>query len=261
MNRHGLARHIPAEVKRAVRQRCGFGCVICGLGFYDYEHFAPDYADAVAHRAEGITLLCPRCNQRRARGTLSRATVSAADQNPACRRQGFAREYLDVSPERLVVKLAAATFINCPVAFQVNRFPLLSIVRPDNVGEPLRLSAYFCDAQGRVTLMIRDNEWRAPTGLWDVECVGPRITVRSQHGDIALVLRTEPPERLVVERINMGFEGCLIRGTEEEMQVSADGGRAWMVLRNIRAENCGVGFALDNNARYVRSNDLFYGQR
>jgi len=255
-NRHGLTRHIPAEVKREVRQRCGFGCVLCGLGFFDYEHFAPDFSDADEHRAEGITLLCPRCNQRRARGTLSRESVAAADRNPACRQQGFTRECFDVSPNRLVLKLAAATFVNCPIAVEVNRFPLLSIARPANLGEPLRLSGYFCDAQGRVTLTIRDNEWRAPAGLWDVECVGPRITVRTAQGEIALVLRTEPPERLVVERIDMGFEGCCIRGTEERLQLSTDGGRGWMTAHGFHLEDCQVGMCLENNPRYRLSNDI-----
>ena len=56
-NDHGLSRTIPEGVKREVRQRCGFGCVICGLGFYDYEHFAPDFVDATEHNPAGMTLL------------------------------------------------------------------------------------------------------------------------------------------------------------------------------------------------------------
>lgn len=257
-NRFGLSRSIPADVKREVRQRCGFGCVICGLGFYDYEHFAPDYADASEHRAEGITLLCPRCNQRRARGTLSRETVAAADRDPACLRNGFTRESLDVSPDRLALRFASATFVNCKTAIEINGFPILEIVRPDHAGEPLQLSGLFCDPQGRVTLRIRNNEWRAYSDLWDVECVGPRIVVRTARGEIALVLRTDPPELLVVERIDMGFEKCLIRGDERGMQFSLDGGQAWESIRDCYMENCRVGISLANDGLYKRSNDLRY---
>ena len=57
-NKHGLSRYIPEAIKREVRQRCGFGCVICGFGFYDYEHFDPDFADAKFHDPNGMTLLC-----------------------------------------------------------------------------------------------------------------------------------------------------------------------------------------------------------
>lgn len=32
------ARSIPAQIKHSVRQRCGFGCVICGSPIYEYDH-------------------------------------------------------------------------------------------------------------------------------------------------------------------------------------------------------------------------------
>ncbi|MXF04188.1 hypothetical protein FQ041_25950, partial [Escherichia coli] len=71
INKHGLSRRIPETIKRQIRQRCGFGCVICGFGFYDYEHFKPDFVDAKIHDPNGMTLLCSQRNQKRARGRLS----------------------------------------------------------------------------------------------------------------------------------------------------------------------------------------------
>jgi hypothetical protein len=76
VNKHGLPRSIPSHIKQEIRQRCGFGCVICGFGFYDYEHFDPDFVDAKSHSPEGMTLLCSQCNQKRARKRLSVATVA-----------------------------------------------------------------------------------------------------------------------------------------------------------------------------------------
>ena len=52
INKHGLPRTIPPDVKRAVRRACGFGCVICGLGIVDYEHVDPTFADALVHDPE-----------------------------------------------------------------------------------------------------------------------------------------------------------------------------------------------------------------
>lgn len=69
------------------------------------------------------------------------------------------------------------------------------------------LSGVFCDSVGRDALVIKDNEWSVSTGNWDVECVGPRITIRSGPGDIVLVLKLNPPHGIIVERINMLFEG------------------------------------------------------
>ena len=74
-NKHGLPRTIPESIKRKVRQRCGFGCVICGIGLYEYEHFAPEYKDAKSHAPEGITLLCPNHHARKTIGRLSLETI------------------------------------------------------------------------------------------------------------------------------------------------------------------------------------------
>jgi len=42
-------------MKRSVRQRCSFGCVICGLPLYEYHHMIP-YADTEKHEEDNITL-------------------------------------------------------------------------------------------------------------------------------------------------------------------------------------------------------------
>jgi len=48
---------IPDPVKRTIRQRCGFGCVICGLPIYEYDHIF-GYKNETGHIVEEITLLC-----------------------------------------------------------------------------------------------------------------------------------------------------------------------------------------------------------
>ena len=115
-NRHGLSRYVPSEIRLAVRQRCGFGCVCCGAGFYDYEHFDPDFKDATQHKSESITLLCMQCNQKKRRGLLSVETVRLANSNPRCLQQGFASEAFDFSHEAPIeVVFAGQTFVDCKI--------------------------------------------------------------------------------------------------------------------------------------------------
>ncbi len=38
MSSNSVRPKIPLPIQREVRQRCGFGCVICGLPLYDYDH-------------------------------------------------------------------------------------------------------------------------------------------------------------------------------------------------------------------------------
>jgi hypothetical protein len=45
-NKYGLARHIPADVARSVRQSDGFGCVVCDHALIKYDHLEPEFHDA-----------------------------------------------------------------------------------------------------------------------------------------------------------------------------------------------------------------------
>ena len=68
---HGLSREIPSDVRRAVRQRCGFGCVVCGSAIFEYDHFDPEFKDATTHDSDGIALLCPTDHSRKGNGLIS----------------------------------------------------------------------------------------------------------------------------------------------------------------------------------------------
>jgi hypothetical protein len=64
---------------------------------------------------------------------------------------------------------------------------------------------------------IGNNEWRSPTTNWDVEVVGQRIIIRSAARDLALILRTEPPQRIVVERMRMLHKGIRLECWEDRL--------------------------------------------
>lgn len=186
-NKHGLGRHIPTDVKREVRQRCGFGCVRCGLGFYDYEHFAPDFKDAKRHDRAGITLLCMQCNQKRARGQLSAESIALANANPRCHQEGFTREEWGFGHAPIEVAFAGATFTDCKTLIEIDDFPIMSVKPPEDGSGFYQLSAMLSDRTGQLTLKIEENEWFARVENWDVECVGQRITLRSGPSDISLI--------------------------------------------------------------------------
>lgn len=240
INKHGLGRTIPAQVRREVRQRCGFGCVICGLSLYDYEHFSPDFKDATFHDPKGITLLCMQCNQKRNRKVLSVETVAEANINPKCLQQGFANEAFDFGSHPIEVKFAGVTFKNVKHLIRVEGIPILSIKNPETKGAPFLLSGKFSDDCGLPTLTIEHNEWRVGGDTWDIECEGAKIIIRKAPGDIALVLRSEPPYKLVVERLNMEFEGIYFRGNEDLLEISNDG-KYWDQWRGCSMEDCLVG--------------------
>ncbi|MCH5515532.1 hypothetical protein [Pseudomonas syringae] len=242
-NKFGLGRTIPAAIRREIRRRCGFGCVRCGLAYYEYEHFDPDFKDATEHNPNGMTLLCSQCNQKRARGTLSAETVARANQNPKCKQQGFASELFDFGPEPISVRFAGQDFIDCAVIIQVKGVNLISLLPPEEEGAPIRLSGMFSDVTGATTLKIVDNEFYAGDENWDVEIVGPRIRLLRGIGDVALQIRVSPPHAIAIERINMEFEGWFLKGDEEILSFSQDG-KNWNTLQGFFAEGCQVGISL-----------------
>ena len=57
-NQYGLTRTIPEDIKRQVRQACGFGCVCCGLAIATYEHIDPEFHFAESHDPDKMAYLC-----------------------------------------------------------------------------------------------------------------------------------------------------------------------------------------------------------
>src|SRR5258705_9230975 len=103
VNYYGLGRDIPEPVKLQVRQRCGFGCVVCGNPFIQYEHFDPEYKDAKDHLAEGITLLCGSCHDQTTKGLMSKEMVAYCNLNPYAISKGFAHGRLKIGLNNPIV--------------------------------------------------------------------------------------------------------------------------------------------------------------
>lgn len=242
-NQFGLSRDIPAEIKRAVRKRCGFGCVLCAGAVVDYEHFSPEFARARQHTAEGITLLCPGCHAKKTRNLLSDRRVREADASPAARAKRYAYSEVEGTPLRPFVKLAGMTLRNCETPLQVRGMPVLQVEDAEELGGPYRLSASFFNSAGQPSLFIRRNEWQVLADAWDVEVVSASVTVRTGPGEIALRLTFQPGEGLVVDRLNMLCAGFRLIGNAQGLDITIPGG-ARRTFRGGLVDNCRVGLSL-----------------
>lgn len=222
-NRFGLSREIPSDVKRAVRQRDGFGCIRCGSAIYTYEHVDPPFSDAQFHDADAITLLCAGCHDMVTRGLLSKATVKQLMTVPKCRAQGFSFGPLDLGATWPQIRVGPVTMRGVRTAIRAAGSDVLSISPPEEPGTPFRICARLTNRAGDQVLEIVNNEWRSGIESWDAELVGPRITLRDAPGEITLVLRVNPPHELVLERLNMWIGGVRVRANESHLQVGANG--------------------------------------
>ena len=227
INKYGLSRDISDPIMREVRQRDGFGCVLCGKGIYEYEHVDPPFAEARAHEADKITLLCPGCHHKVTTGMLSKEAVKEGMKNPLAKQQGFSNEWFDYG--KTVPDLIIGSNVLKPrdpksVFFApvvVYGEPIIMIKRAENTGEPVRITANFTDSNGKRTLIIRDNEWKTSSDVWDVEVTGNSIIVREAARKIHLHLTTEPRKAIKIERLDMILFGA-------HFKVDASG--SWILL-------------------------------
>lgn len=205
-NKHGLSRHIPADIRREIRRRSRFGCVLCRCGFYQYEHIEPTFENANSHEPDAICCLCASCHSAVTRGQFSKHSVSAP--YSALQTQSQVEVGPPVGPldfHDRAAELSIGGLLYSPAVHTVLRYHNTDLIRvmPGIDGEPGRISAVFTDDSGQVTLRLMDNEWIGSLASWDTEVVGQCLTVRQARGRISLQLRLMPPGRIVVERLDM----------------------------------------------------------
>lgn len=248
VNKYGLTDTIASPVKREVRQRCGFGCVNCGNAVYQYEHLEPTFAEAKEHNPNHIVLLCGGCHDRVSRKILSKETIKVRSQNPICKQKGFSFGPFDLGLVEPTVKIGTLTCKNVESLIQIDGESIFSIKKPECEGAPFRINAYLADRDGNEVLKITDNEWVTSTSSWDIEVVGPKITIRKGLGDITLVLRTEAPHSLIVERLEMVHRGVKISCRENSnLEVVTRSGQV-LKSASMNITGCKVGFDISNNS-------------
>lgn len=233
-NRYGLTRPIPEPKKRSVRQRCGFGCVVCGDPFIEYHHFAPRFERAKEHRPEGITLLCKQHHGDADGGLLSSESVHRNNANPCCLREGHTHKSLVTNygetGKRLKFMIGSATF-ETPIVLMYESEELISFKPPEAPNAPWRLSARILDRNGRDLLKIVDNEWRVGVHRYDITTRMNMMEVREGRGDVIFAMEVVYDELLHITRLDMDCYGVRI-GSDRNGTFSVSGTNCGKVIVN-----------------------------
>jgi hypothetical protein len=212
INKHGLSRTIPKDIKRTIRQRDGFGCVVCGLAIVQYEHVDPEFKDATAHNPDCITLLCGACHDKVTRGIWSKGKIKEHMKAPKCKQAGFTYEAFDIGNKFPIIKLGELTFEKTSVLIEAMNEKILTIDIPEVESGPYRLSGIFCDKSGNKILEIKDNEWFGEVANWDIETIGKSLFIKDSDENIILHIIVNPPNNLIIQELNMNYNGALISG-------------------------------------------------
>lgn len=217
---------IPAGVKRAVRQRCGYGCVICGLPLYTYEHIDP-YASVLEHDEGNLTLLCDRHQRESTNGLLPKEEIARSNRDPVNVSAGETYTYaLHYSGARCRVEMGGS----CSFWTESRNIAVLRVFSKNLIefrfeDDELLLSIDWASEDQSQRLLIQDNEMVVTTGIWDIEFVGKRLILRYGLGQIALDLIFETPDLLRIPRGKFSHRGVTVEFEEDGVLVNLGSNR------------------------------------
>lgn len=208
-------RNIPEHIKREVRRRCGFGCVICGAPIYEYDHMK-EWSVVKEHEADDITLLCSNHHTEKTKGLLPTELLRKYDKNPYNIKHGKSasnRLYFYGNYCRFI--LGGNTFVtenygyypSLLVPLVIDGEPLFSFTLFK--GE-LFLNAKIYDKDNNLMLVIKNNHLAYSLGNWDVTFIGSTLTLRQAERDILLKLTFETPNTVIVDRGKLYYNGASV---------------------------------------------------
>jgi trigger factor len=199
---------VKAKDKRKIRQRCAFGCVICGLPLYEYDHIDP-WAKVQKHVADDITLLCDRHHKEKTIGLLPVAEVRRANSHPFNKVQGVSPPYslprAQWDQETACEFLIGNTLVKTPRLENGDRLIAIDIEGEEILGFTfedgcLLLTLQAFDREGHRIAWIDKGELVYSIAPWDIRFEGRTLSIREAHGSFLLETEFLPPNRVEVRR-------------------------------------------------------------
>ena len=222
-NKYNLSRTIPAAVKREVRQRCGFGCVVCGSAIYDYEHFDPEFSEAKEHAPEGIALLCPTDHARKRKKLLSHKQYLQAIANPRALQLKKADAEWEVAGFAPTIVIGQKIFTGGTSVLKIDGELLLGFNEPEEEGLPPRLNCRFFDREENEVFSIIDNEISIFSDAFDIDTTSNLWTVRSDLYKIDLKIELNPPSNIVIKQLHFHYKKWELLARDEKFELKYDG--------------------------------------
>jgi len=205
---------IPSKIKREVRKRCGFGCVICGLPIYEYDHL-PGFANVKRHKESELTLLCPNHHAMKTKRLLSNIQVEEANSAPINHRRGNSSPFtLMFSGDSPKIMISGLTF-QCTETYKprflipimLNKRALFGFTIVDG---GLLLNMDVRDAKGKKVLRIKDSELEVSSSAWDATIVGNKIIIKEGLRDSIVELELCPPGKFIINKYRIESGGVTV---------------------------------------------------
>jgi hypothetical protein len=183
---------IPEAIKREVRQQCYFGCAICGMPFFQYDHIQ-EYSEVKEHKSNNLILLCPNHHSAKTTGKLSKDRIREAKRKPHNSNRPFTSSFKLEHSKQIKILLGNNEVIKTfetengeHHGIWINGFSFLTIHSENSW---LTVSLAITDDTGKILLAINKGELHATTAQWDYVYEGDNITVRAGLRKILLDIK------------------------------------------------------------------------
>lgn len=237
------ARQPPEPVKRAIRQRCGFGCVICGLPIYDYDHIV-NWADTHQHDPDEMTLLCQNHHRQKTNDLIPLDVIREANAAPWNLREGTsASQTLYYRGPTFVVDVGSNLFTfstsdeHPSSAIVIDGHEVIGVRFQD--GHAL-LNVDLVNELDEKVLVITENELTYSIGSWDIEFTGKQLIIRAEKGNIFVDLAFETPNVLRVPRGRITRNGVELQIRPDVLRIVNNQGE----IKGFRASGNDVGLSI-----------------
>lgn len=242
---------IPAHIKREVRRQCGFGCAICGMPFFEYDHIE-EYAGIKEHTADNLILLCPNHHSSKTTKKLSKERIREAKSHPFNKGKARTTVY-KIEPAKQLTILLGSNLLSGWSPDINDDYDLIWIngksfftIHSENGW--LSVSLEITDDEGNTLLYVERGELIVYTAAWDYVYEGNNIKIRTSLRKIILDFNLSDRKVEVLKGmfLDKNLDGLVVES--ERMFNIIDGNRVGV---NARNESYGMsGWGLLNSRKH-----------
>ena len=180
---------IPEPIKRIVRQQCYFGCAICGMPFFEYDHIE-EYAHVKENKADNLILLCPTHHAAKTTNKMSKERLKEAQKNPYNASRPNTTGFKVEPSKQLITLLGSNKVTGWYPDGKGDHYPIWIngkgfFVIHSNEGW-LSVSLTITNEHGDILLQVIRGELIVSTSSWDYVYESDNIKIRAGLRNILL---------------------------------------------------------------------------
>jgi len=178
--------NIPAEIKRNIRKKCNYGCIICGCPIYEIDHLKKEWHKYQEHDENDMFLLCPNHHTEKTKGLLT--TNKIMECFSSSKRKNTEPYKFDIEKCTLFLGNNLIEVFPGKLFNILNKSYISAKIENDNY----LFNGKIINNDGNTAFELIDNEIILYSSIWDIEFVGKTFEFRNKLRDLFLKILIDP---------------------------------------------------------------------